>query len=111
MVKNWAEWASGHRQLTTIGLSGSLRRKPIPTVVLFGYHRHEFEGYLGYVGSMVWTIAIAALTISLAPVPAISHSLALESGPLGLLVEPTRPTSSPHFSPPCGRHGGQMAER
>ena len=31
MVKNWVDWASGHRQLTKIGLSGTLRRQSIPT--------------------------------------------------------------------------------
>ena len=51
MLKNWAEWASGHCQPTKIGLSGRLRRTSIPTAAQFWYRRHEFEVYLGNVGS------------------------------------------------------------
>ena len=51
MAKNRAEWASGHRQLTRIGLSDGCGGELIPVAVQSGYHRNKFEGHLGNVGS------------------------------------------------------------
>ena len=51
MAKNRAEWASGHRQLTRIGLSEGCGGELIPVAVQSGYHRNKFEGHLGNVGS------------------------------------------------------------
>ena len=51
MMKNRAEWAFEHAQITKICLSDLCRRKTLPVVVGFGYHRRGFEGYLGNVGS------------------------------------------------------------
>ena len=53
MAKNRAEWASGHRQLTRIGLSDGCGGELIPVAVQSGYHRNKFEGHLGNVGSGV----------------------------------------------------------
>ena len=53
MAKNRAEWASGHRQLTRIGLSDGCGGELIPVAVQSGYHRNKFEGHLGNVGSIV----------------------------------------------------------
>ena len=39
MAKNRAEWASGHRQLTRIGLSDGCGGELIPVAVQSGYHR------------------------------------------------------------------------
>ena len=50
MAKNRAEWASGHRQLTRIGLSDGCGGELIPVAVQSGYHRNKFEGHLGNVG-------------------------------------------------------------
>ena len=52
MAKNRAEWASGHRQLTRIGLSDGCGGELIPVAVQSGYHRNKFEGHLGNVGSI-----------------------------------------------------------
>ena len=52
MAKNRAEWASGHRQLTRIGLSDGCGGELIPVAVQSGYHRNKFEGHLGNVGLM-----------------------------------------------------------
>ena len=52
MAKNRAEWASGHRQLTRIGLSDGCGGELIPVAVQSGYHRNKFEGHLGNVGFM-----------------------------------------------------------
>ena len=51
MAKNRAEWASGHRQLTRIGLSDGCGGELIPVAVQSGYHRNKFGGHLGNVGS------------------------------------------------------------
>ena len=44
MTRKLAEWASEHGQITKIKPSDASGGKTIPTVVQFGYHRHEFEG-------------------------------------------------------------------
>ena len=54
MAKNRAEWASGHRQLTRIGLSDGCGGDLIPVAVQSGYHRNKFEGHLGNVGLSLW---------------------------------------------------------
>ena len=53
MAKNRAEWASGHRQLTRIGLSDGCGGELIPVAVQSGYHRNKFEGHLGNVGQVL----------------------------------------------------------
>ena len=50
MVENRAEWASGHGQLTKIGLSDGCGGKTYYNAVQFGYDGHVPEGYLGNVG-------------------------------------------------------------
>ena len=55
MAKNRAEWASGHRQLTRIGLSDGCGGELIPVAVQSGYHRNKFEGHLGNVGWIYWS--------------------------------------------------------
>ena len=50
MTENMGKWPSGHGQLTKIRLSDGCGRRTITTAAQFGYHRHGFEGYQGYVG-------------------------------------------------------------
>ncbi len=54
MVENWAEWASGHVQITKIGLSDGCGGKIVPEKVKIGYCRSGFESYLGNVGFYAW---------------------------------------------------------
>ncbi len=50
MVENGAEWASGHGQITKIGLSDGCGGKIVPEKVKIGYCRSGFESYPGNVG-------------------------------------------------------------
>ncbi len=71
MVENWAEWASGHGQLTKIELSVGCKGDTVYLAVGKWCDFHKFGWHLGNVGQYVLTHAIHALARATNPAGAV----------------------------------------